>query len=77
MEISAVKFKATCLKLIDQVAESGEAITITKRGKILARLVPHRGPERGFGMGRGTIEIACSDEALFGLGGGELWDVGP
>jgi antitoxin (DNA-binding transcriptional repressor) of toxin-antitoxin stability system len=76
MQISAVRFKATCLKLIDQVAESGEAITITKRGKVLARLVPHREGPRGFGRGRDTVEIACSDKALFQLGSGEAWNAG-
>jgi prevent-host-death family protein len=77
MQISAVKFKATCLKLIDQVAETGEAVIITKRGKILARLVPDRGDgQRGLGLGRNTIEINCSDETLFQLGAGEPWDAG-
>ncbi|HYC64721.1 MAG TPA: type II toxin-antitoxin system prevent-host-death family antitoxin, partial [Reyranellaceae bacterium] len=31
--INAAAFKARCLALIDQVAESGEPITVTKRGK--------------------------------------------
>ncbi len=76
MQISAAKFKATCLKLIDRVAETGEPITITKRGKVLARLVPDQGKPRGFGTGRGTVEIACTDEELFRLGAGEPWDAG-
>ena len=77
MQVSAVKFKATCLKLIDRVAETGEPVTITKRGKVLARLVPDRGKPRGFGKGRATVEILCSDEDLFRLGAGEPWDAGP
>ena len=76
MKISAVKFKATCLKLIDRVAETGEPVVITKRGKILARLVSDHGKRRGFGTGRETVEIMCSDEDLFRLGAGEPWDVG-
>jgi prevent-host-death family protein len=76
VQITAVKFKATCLKLIDQVAETGEPVVITKRGKVLARLVPDRGKPRGFGKGRGSVEIACSDEELFSLGAGEPWDAG-
>jgi prevent-host-death family protein len=76
MQISAVKFKATCLKLIDRVAETGEPIIITKRGKVLARLVPDHGKPRGLGKGRGSIEILCSDEELFQLGAGEPWDAG-
>jgi prevent-host-death family protein len=76
MLISAVKFKASCLKLIDRVAETGEPVIITKRGKVLARLVPDRGKPRGFGRGRGSVEILCSDEELFRLGAGEPWEVG-
>jgi prevent-host-death family protein len=74
MQISAVKFKATCLKLIDRVAQTGEPVIITKRGKVMARLVPDRGKLRGFGKGRDTVEILCSDEELFRLGAGEPWD---
>jgi prevent-host-death family protein len=74
MQISAVKFKATCLRLIDRVARTGEPITITRRGKIIARLVPDHGKPRGLGRGRGSIEILCSDEELFQLGAGEPWD---
>lgn len=76
MKISAVRFKATCLKLIDRVAETGEPVVITKRGKVLARLVPAHEKPRGFGAGRGTAEISCSDEELFSLGAGEPWDAG-
>lgn len=39
MKISATEFKAKCLSLIDKVEASGEAVTITKRGKVVARLV--------------------------------------
>jgi prevent-host-death family protein len=41
--ISASEFKAKCLQLIDEVAASGEAIEITKRGKPVARLVTRPG----------------------------------
>jgi prevent-host-death family protein len=76
MKVSAVQFKATCLKLIDRVAETGEPVIITKRGKVLARLVPDHDKPRGFGKGRDTVEILCSDEELFRLGAGEPWDAG-
>ena len=38
--IAATDFKARCLALIDQVHDSGQAITITKRGKVVAMLQP-------------------------------------
>ena len=40
--IKASEFKATCLRLMDEVAESGEEIIITKNGKPIAKLTPHR-----------------------------------
>lgn len=75
-KISAVRFKATCLELIDRVAETGEPVVITKRGKVLARLVADHDRPKGFGKGRNTVEIVCSDEDLFRLGAGEPWDAG-
>jgi len=38
--IAAGKFKATCLQLLDDVAQSGRELVVTKRGKPVARLVP-------------------------------------
>ena len=40
MKIAASEFKARCLALIDQVRDRGQSITITKRGRVVARLVP-------------------------------------
>lgn len=36
----AGKFKAVCLRVLDDVAESGQPVIITKRGKPVARVVP-------------------------------------
>ena len=38
--ISAAEFKATCLDVLDQVAETGRSFVVTKRGKPVAKLVP-------------------------------------
>lgn len=38
--IPAGEFKAKCLKLMDDVAQNGETVVITKRGKPVAKLVP-------------------------------------
>ena len=38
--VTATEFKARCLALIDEIAESGETITVTKRGKPVAQLAP-------------------------------------
>ena len=56
--IKASEFKAKCLKLMDEVAESGQQIVITKNGRPVSRLVPyHRKPQSLFGIDRGRIEI--------------------
>lgn len=38
--IKAGEFKAKCLRLLDEVAETGDTLVITKRGRVVARLVP-------------------------------------
>jgi len=40
--IKASEFKAKCLALMDEVARTGSAVVITKHGKPVAELVPHR-----------------------------------
>ena len=48
--MKASEFKAKCLKLMDEVAENGEEIVITKNGNPTARLVRiGNGPRTGLG----------------------------
>ena len=56
--MKASEFKAKCLKLMDEVAASGDEIIITKNGRPVSRLVPYRKkPKSLFGIDRGRIEI--------------------
>ena len=56
--IKASEFKAKCLKLMDEVAESGEEIVITKNGKPVAKLTAYRErPKTLFGIDKGRLEI--------------------
>ncbi len=56
--IKASEFKAKCLKLMDEVAESGQEIVITKNGRPVSRLTPYRErPKSWFGVDKGKIEI--------------------
>ena len=56
--IKASEFKAKCLKLMDEVADTGEEIIISKNGRLVARLVPYRKkPKSLFGIDKGKIEI--------------------
>lgn len=68
--IQASTFKATCLHLLDDVAEHRRPITITKHGRPVARLVPVDEPETT--MGSVTL-TATDDEDYFSTG--EAWDV--
>ena len=38
--INASEFKAKCLAILDEVADTGEAVVILKRGRPVAQLVP-------------------------------------
>ena len=57
-------FKAHCLQIIDEVAESGQTITVTKRGKPVAQVVPLqvKEPVPVFGWLKGTAQ--WSDDLL-------------
>ena len=56
--LKASEFKAKCLKLMDEVAGSGDEIVITKNGRPVSRLVPYRKkPKSLFGIDKGRIEI--------------------
>ncbi len=57
--IQASEFKAKCLALMDEVARTGEHIVITKNGKPVAELQPHRRPRAKslIGVDKGRIRI--------------------
>ena len=40
MDISVTEFKHRCLEIIRRVEETGRAVAITRRGKVVARLHP-------------------------------------
>jgi prevent-host-death family protein len=57
-KINAAAFKAQCLKLIDEVAESGQSITVTKRGKAKVQIVAVREkPKTLIGCAKGMFTI--------------------
>jgi prevent-host-death family protein len=53
--LAAGEFKARCLKLLDEVAASGQALTITKHGRPVAQLVAMPPPQPLFGALRGSV----------------------
>lgn len=56
--IKASEFKAKCLKLMDEVADTGETLVITKNGRPIAQLEPAKKPAKSlWGLHKGMIEI--------------------
>jgi prevent-host-death family protein len=57
--ITASRFKAQCLGLMDEVEANRETVLVTKNGKPVAQLgpVPFAGEDPIFGFYRGKIEI--------------------
>ena len=56
--IKASEFKAKCLQLMDDVAETGEELVITKHGKPVSKLSPVTTKPRSlFGLHRDVLEI--------------------
>jgi len=58
--MSATEFKAKCLKVLDQVNETGETVQVTKWGKVVAEVKPAPVAERQYakaGFAKGTIKI--------------------
>ncbi len=56
--IKASEFKAKCLALMDEVERTGEPVLVTKNGRPVAELRPHRPAARkGLGMLKDKLKI--------------------
>ena len=67
--IAAGKFKDTCLKVLDAVAETRTPVVITKRGRPVAQLMPYLPPEQKRSLA-GSVLRETGDP----YGTGEVWD---
>lgn len=67
-EVQASEFKATCLSLLDEVAETRREVVVTKRGRPVAKLVPIDEPADL----EGSVTIMAADEDDL-LSTGETW----
>lgn len=58
-QINASDFKAHCLAILDRVQQTGQTVTILKRGKRVAQLVPYSPREEGSPQSTlaGTVQI--------------------
>ena len=61
--IKASEFKARCLALLDEVARTGKPLLVTKNGKPVAELVPHR-PPSGDAMGAWKEQVRVTGDIV-------------
>ncbi len=73
--VAVAAFKAEALAVMRRVNETGQPVTITRRGKPLVRIEPIREePIRaGYGAMRGTVELLVSEDELVGSGDPTAW----
>ncbi len=70
--IGAGEFKAKCLHILDEVNRTRVAVTVTKRGRPIALVVPMPAePGSSYGIAKGTISYAKDDDLLSTM---EAWD---
>lgn len=69
-QITATQFKARCLRLLDDVAESGAPLIITKHGRPVARLEPISSDRTLVG----SVTFRVPDDELIAASMGR-WDV--
>jgi prevent-host-death family protein len=74
-EINASEFKAKCPAILDEVARTGQPVTILKRGRPIAQLIPpvprlRRYPQEAI---VGTVQI--HDDVVARVLPAETWDI--
>ena len=69
-EITATQFKARCLRLLDEVAETGETLVVTKHGRPVARVQPPLRPDDLIG----SVKFNITPEELIYFSMGP-WDM--
>jgi prevent-host-death family protein len=69
--VAAGVFKAKCLQLLDEVAETREPLIVTKFGKPVAQIVPLPARRELFGALKGTV--LWEGDIISPVGG--VWDL--
>ena len=70
--VTATEAKAKLLSLLDEV-EKGEEIEITRRGAIIAKVIPTRGPQWLKDCFAGQVKILATDEELMSPVDPDAW----
>jgi prevent-host-death family protein len=58
-EIAILKFKASCVAVVEDVQRTGRPVRVTRFGKPVAEIVPAHAPKKGSWIGcmKGAMEI--------------------
>ncbi len=67
------QFKAHALRVLAQVAESQEAVIITKRGKPLAQILPYRSVDTNVEPGKLAHHLVFEKDIVSPLGE-QMWN---
>ena len=70
MDISVTEFKSRCLDLIRKVEQNGQAITIRRRGQVVARLEPATSVGHG---GKPWEELRALGGRAYAEAGESVW----
>jgi prevent-host-death family protein len=62
--LAVSKFKARCLAVLDEVARTGEAVTLLRRGRPLARVLPAVAVESGYAQTRLVGSVAILGDVI-------------
>jgi prevent-host-death family protein len=69
--ITTAQFEARCLQLLDEVADTGQPLVVTKPGRPVARIEPAIEPERDL---ESSAKLDLSEDELIDASMGQ-WDV--
>ena len=71
--LSVSEFKTHALSVLKTVAESGEQVIVTKRGKPVARVIPYQEPGKKTEPGKLAGTITFEKDVITPLGP-EIWE---
>ena len=71
--VSVTEFKAKALRMIDDVEKTKEQLTLTKRGKPVAQVIPYQGRSRKFQFGKLAAYLVYEGDIVSPLGE-KIWE---
>ncbi|MBN1960689.1 MAG: type II toxin-antitoxin system Phd/YefM family antitoxin [Deltaproteobacteria bacterium] len=73
--INASEFKAKCLAMLDEVAKSTDGITILKRGRPIAKLIPYVSSDEKYPQNSLKGSVVIKDDVIKPVLSDSVWEV--